>query len=236
MSEIYLENGLYWKGWNDSAMDAWSTIVLHSILCVIILVLIVICFRMFLCQKNISHDNKLLRILLVISLVFTFLYIYSTYFIACFIILVFNIRYHYHCLYRILCGSFYSFQRVTVYTFMVIRLQRSFRGTVFEFNKIKSKILIFLILCASVMQLCILTYFAASKGSFQCHLNGVPHIKIAIVFGVAGDVIISSMITYVFVWRLKAIFNSKLRKTDALTSKVKYLFQKFTILSYVCFI
>ena len=242
MSANYLQNGLHWKEWNKSALEAWISLILHTIVCIIILILMYIYIRIFLCNKCVkSHPktesenkttqyyDKWLKILLFISLTFTLLYIFSSYFMACIVILVFNIRYQYHCFYRSLCAGFLYFQRASLHISMVIRL-RSFEGTPFELSKIKSRIIIYVVITVNIVALSFLIYFARTEGLFWCNANGY-HVKMTIGIGGIIDIIISSLLTYIFVWRLKAMFTSKSRKNDDITTRVRYLFQKFTVLS-----
>ena len=242
MSANYLQNGLHWKEWNKSALEAWISLILHTILCIIILILISVYIHIFLCNKWVKSTDKMeskhkttqyydkwLKILLFISFMFALLYIFASYFIACIVILVFNIRYQYHCLYRVLCASFVALQKASVHVFMIIRL-RSFEGTAFELGKIKSRIIIYVVLIMNAVTLSFLIYFARTEGLFFCNIYG-RNLGYVIIVGASGDIIVSSLLTYIFVWRLKAMFTSKSRKNDTITINVKYLFQKFTVLS-----
>ena len=235
---IHRVSGLYWEGCENSSIEAWMEIIIHSLLCFVILVCILLFLWIFICNKNppcngkssnnsISNETTLV-ILLGFCVFFTFLYIYSIYIIATFGILVLNIRYTSHWFYRTLCINFIVFQRSLVYVFMLIRLQRAFKGTSFEVSTNKLKISsIFIIAIFNGIQG--VDVYASYK---RHHLLGSGDVVLLLLItGGLVDISISTLLTYAFVWRLRMLLRQRVRKQDDVAFNVKYIAQKVTILS-----
>ena len=182
--------------------------------------------------NSVKKKNKVdivLKILMFGSIFFAILYIFSTYIFVSFYILVLNIRYQNGCLYRVLCISFITFQRSILYVFMLIRLRRSFKGTVFQFSEYKLGICIVTVIVLLNGVQGVNVYAGYRVNDFRCS----GYLPLTIVLLTAGliDTCIAGLITYVFVWRLRRIIYLQSRENDAVNSRVKKVSQKLTLLS-----
>ena len=125
--------GLYWADWNVNANDAWIEIILHTLCCIIIIIVLIFGTYLVYYGKRKNSGNKLNKYLLS-SLIMSFIYIFVTYFINVVSITVFGWRPKYGCLYRNIVVIPLTLQRLIAYSFYILRLQVTFKETVFEIS------------------------------------------------------------------------------------------------------
>ena len=131
--------GLYWEDWTDNIFEAYLEIVVHSLCCVIIVLLIVFCVYIMYCHKNatqsqrVSVDARFHKYLL-ISLVVTFVYVYLTSFMNIVSVTVFGWRPKLGCFYRNISVIPLTLQRTVTYYFYILRLHVTFKGSIAEIS------------------------------------------------------------------------------------------------------
>ena len=255
---INAENGLYWDGWALSSMEAWTEVILHGILCILSVILVFLFFWIFQCNREFPCINPTrfgheqdpsvisrhsikskkskeftinLRILLFFAILCTLLYNFIMYFGNVLMILVFNIRFNQHCLYRALCVVICGIQRTIAYVFMLVRFGRAFNGSLFAVTKLKLRILIISIIIIFTSLETVLIYAAYLLNSFECDFSKslFPFIMIFILS--LTDIITCSSLTYIFLWRLRKI--TKMQNNDSVSLHMKRIVRKMSLLSYV---
>ena len=206
MSEIAKENGLYWDEWTINGVHAWVQLISHTLLCIFIIVLLYRYLKIF-CNKtnNETNNDKLFIILLLISLIMSFINIYGHYILTTIGILVFNYRPNKGCFYRTLIQITVLIQRMVVYGFFLFRLKFTFTDGLYRISNIKFGLILITILIVGVMFIIYSIIIASLVDTFQCTGDMYVYFVGGFFVAVVLDAFWSFILVYMFNRRVRGI-------------------------------
>ena len=223
---------LKWKDYNKikNEFEAYAETISMSIQCLIIVILIIIHIKYF-CSTNNKIDGRF-NILLLISLICAVIYVFWLYTFHIILPLMLGKRNKWLCFMSTLSALAALGQRTTIYSFFLIRLYDTFKTSVFEINK--KYIIIILVLFFStatplVIFTCIAAYFADTPSCVDGKYYEQWAMSQIILYGI--DIIISIVLSYVYIKRLRHLIKMINSGTDATNDKFLYIANKLTLLA-----
>ena len=224
---------LKYKGYTTNELEAYGEIILHSIACLGIMVLLVIYVKYFCIQNKtkITSKNKKdqrFNLILLGSLIASFTYIFGTYTFNVIFPIILGNRSQYGCFIRIIWGFAISIQRSTVYSFFLMRLYVTFKGSYFELKKGPVIIILVVIIISQLVGATFPTIFAYLADDFLC-ANGayVTQWLLSMVVSNLGDSMWAIVLSCIYIKKLrqliKMISANDGRKDDKLFNIVNKL-------------
>ena len=225
---------LKWQGYSviGSEWEAYAEIISLSIQCFIIIILMIVYLKYFCCTKN-KIDTSF-NALLLLSLIFTFIYIFGTYIIHGIFALILGYRNEWICFIINLCGLGILGQRLTVYSFFLIRLYATFKRSFIEIKK--GSIIIILILMVITISIpgisaVIFAYFAdnASCPDGKYAYEWLQSLIIANFF----DYVWSILLSYMYINKLRKLIKKINSSNETMDNKLLNIANKLALLALV---
>ena len=220
---------LHWEGWTAGFGWALTSLILHTVLCLLMLTVLVIYIHSF-CYKTTKTTNYSRALLA--SVLVGLIHVFGNYCVSNVFILVFDIRFDNHCFYRILCSTFPIYtQRGILYTFLVYRLKTVFHKTIFALNEVSIYILLVIIIAVPIPLASLQVYFSYIHHDFRCS-NSRELFIINIIAGLS-DIITYLSLSYLFIYKLKQLMTLDHTKNADKSRKLRRVANKLTILTNV---
>ena len=220
------KNELHWYEWTYNVIAAWIEIIIHSLLCIIIIILIYYYFKKFYTKqnkKNIKKHDKLFRILLWISLILSFINIYSSYIITTIGVLVFNFRPNKGCFYQIIIQMITIIQRNVLYIFWIFRLKFTFEDTIYKISAIKFNIMLSCSSGTGILYVIYLVTVSSFIETFRCDGTMFMYFIYGFIVGGIWDIFWQCLLLYMFVIRLRGIMKNGIKDGYKLASIARRL-------------
>ena len=159
---------LKWEGYRDHYFVALIELILNSLACMGILSLLILYFKIFYCNKATSNKSGYFDKFLLVSLVLSFLFIYSSYIINIILFIILGYRWNYGCFLRNVPWILVELQRMVVYAFYIIRLNVTFKGSIYAISTNKMRIIIILLVVTLGTALIPSVIFSYLMNQFSC--------------------------------------------------------------------
>ena len=177
---------------------------------------------------------------LILSLLVSFIYIYSTYFMNVLSITVFNWRPKYACFYRQIAVIPQTLQRLIAYYFYILRLHISFRDSVAELSK---KCIYFFIISVTIGSISV-TFFVListylmnmNNSNFICGESTLRYISFSTL--IFQDTLWSAIFLYIYIKKLIQItklFDVEDPRITIIVKKLSVLASTSIISTYLLF-
>ena len=226
---------LNWVGWNKFLYEAWIEIIFHSIACIVTLVIIGIYIKFSntnVCRtcKNIkTRMKKGFHGFLVASLILSFVYIYLFYINNVIFIIILGYRWNNGCFISGLYQLIFVFQRIITYSFYILRLNVTFKGSVFEVSKKNIRIMMILLIVVlgssafpSIIAGYLINNFKCSGDYYKYYIYG------GIWFNFV-DISWCIILSIIYIKKLRQLLKNVHAKTD----QIRFIVNKLSVLAFV---
>ena len=231
---------LHWEGWTAGYGWAFTSLVLHTIICLLMLVVFGIYIHIFCIQRYKGNtvtsgiENKFC-ITLLVSILLGLIVVFGNYWVSNALIVIFDIRFENHCFYRNLLSAIPIYtQRCILYSFLVFRLKIVFQESILAIsgkfiNGLLISIIVALLTLASLQ-----VYFSYTHHDFRCS-NSRALFYNNIVAGLV-DIISSLSLSYLFIYKLNQLIKLDVNIRSDNSTQLRRVTNKLTILTNVAVI
>ena len=218
----------------ESQLLGWIEVVLETITCLVVTILMIIYIKYF-CNKNKKNMDGRFHWILFGSLVTTVIFTYVHYILNTVIVLILGLKPKNFCFISTISYTPIFIQRIHVYIFFIVRLYMTFKGSVMEISRIKTKIIVILV-CISIISLriytSIISYF--NKTEFFCNDGDLAHLFLINVLGMlVVDTFWQILLSVLYIAKLRGLIKMITSNNDKKDNKLFNIVNKLTILAIV---
>ena len=237
---------LNWQGFRQSFWEAFGEIILHSLACLGILVLIIVYFKVFYCIERIpslnnvgSQSNKRNNIgniqhryfnkFLLGSLILSFIYVYLSYIFTSIFSIILGYRWNHGCFIRNIVCVLIGLQRIVAYSFYIIRLNVTFKGSIFEISSINIKIILILLIITIIIGLIPTLVFAYIIKDFSCKGKYYYYYSFSGLLFIFIDLTWCIILSVLYIKKLRQL----IRNVDDKCTDIRFIVHKLSVLAFV---
>ena len=180
-------------------------------------------------EANKSKTIKYFNRFLVASLILSFIYIYMACVFNVIFVIILGFRWNNGCFIRNSVNIIFVFQRIVAYSFYILRLNVTFRGSVFELTKNNIRILIILIFITFSSSIIPNSAFTYLSDGFLCTGKYYDYYFYSLIWLNISDVSWCIMLSILYIKKLRQL----IKNVQVNTSQIQSVVHKLSVLAFV---